>query len=669
MQATLDWLQRTWNFVVVYFSELTLGSALWLGFLLLTLILLILMSTRWGQVKPIWKCAVLSIFAHVLLGGYAYGTKLIFTTPQKPTSQTVALKIVDSDEPNRLAEDDGTTQVNPWDKLDLAPESLPVTNPVNRLQPRVQQTITRTQPEISPPRPQPQIPAEVRGQLTLEEPPSLALDTQTPPEIRTSDETVVSQAQPIEVNRQKREETSPFQVPNQFQSDSVARIDTANDETLIKSGSRSAPEPMVNQNQDQTGLLRNLAKSANSNGNELSDALAQQSEGLVNQTDSQWGRPDQDSETPYQFASAPRRLADGLPMPDIYAGRSPEKRKEKASRNGGSIETEKAVDDALRFLAGIQEPDGRWSSVNNGGGQERLVLGHDRQGAGTAADTGVTGLTILAYLAAGHSHLEGEHRQTVQKGLEYLLTQQATDGNMAGSSKLFARMYCHAMATLAITETLAMTGDVRLRDPVQRAVNYSLQSQHPTLGGWRYRPGDDGDMSQFGWQVLVVKSAELAGMTIPPQSKQLMKQFLDQCTSGSAKGLASYRPGQPPSITMTAEALVCRNFLEDVVHPATSSEAAQYLLQDIPGTSEENLYYWYYGTLAMFQTGGEAWENWNHHLTKTLLGSQNQNGEHAGSWDPNGLWAGYGGRVYSTAMAALCLEVYYRYQAPTSEKP
>ena len=37
-------------------------------------------------------------------------------------------------------------------------------------------------------------------------------------------------------------------------------------------------------------------------------------------------------------------------------------------------------------------------------------------------------------------------------------------------------------------------------------------------------------------------------------------------------------------------------------------------------------------------------------------------GEHAGSWDPRGArWAGEGGRVYTTALGALCLEVYYRY--------
>ncbi len=34
-----------------------------------------------------------------------------------------------------------------------------------------------------------------------------------------------------------------------------------------------------------------------------------------------------------------------------------------------------------------------------------------------------------------------------------------------------------------------------------------------------------------------------------------------------------------------------------------------------------------------------------------------------GSWDPTGRWSPQGGRVYSTALAVLTLEVYYRYKS------
>ena len=44
------------------------------------------------------------------------------------------------------------------------------------------------------------------------------------------------------------------------------------------------------------------------------------------------------------------------------------------------------------------------------------------------------------------------------------------------------------------------------------------------------------------------------------------------------------------------------------------------------------------------------------------LGNGGEPGEaRHGSWDPDCAWGGVGGRVYSTAMVALCLEVYHRY--------
>ena len=39
-----------------------------------------------------------------------------------------------------------------------------------------------------------------------------------------------------------------------------------------------------------------------------------------------------------------------------------------------------------------------------------------------------------------------------------------------------------------------------------------------------------------------------------------------------------------------------------------------------------------------------------------------------GSWDPAGPWGTEGGRVYSTALCTLILEVYYRYFTPLLKK-
>jgi hypothetical protein len=360
------------------------------------------------------------------------------------------------------------------------------------------------------------------------------------------------------------------------------------------------------------------------------------------------------------------RLGDGQSLPAAYRLRLAEQRSALTGQLGNNDRAEAAVEAALAWLAAQQEDDGSWDADRWGSGVETRVHGHNRQGAGTNADTGISGLAILAFLASGHTHLDGTYRTNVQHGLEYLLRSQASDGNLAGQARFFARMYCHGMASLALSEALAMTGDVRIRPFVERALHYSIAAQHPTTGGWRYHPGDQGDMSQFGWQVMALKSAAMAGFEIPQHTREGMLHFLSRCSQGQSGGLASYKPQSQVTRSMTAESLACRYFLGLEPSRALVDEATDFIMGDLPQSGTPNLYYWYYGTLAMFQVQGTRWNEWNVAMQRYVLRAQRTDGHLAGSWDPDTVWGSYGGRIYSTAMATLCLEVYYRYLPLTS---
>jgi hypothetical protein len=265
-------------------------------------------------------------------------------------------------------------------------------------------------------------------------------------------------------------------------------------------------------------------------------------------------------------------------------------------------------------------------------------------------------------LASGHTHLDGPYRDTVRRGLEFLLASQGVDGNLAATTNQYERMYCHAMATCALSEAYAMTSDRRLLPAVQRALQYTINTQDRASGGWRYLFGQVGDTSQLGWQVMALKSAELGGVAMPAVTRGGIERFLRSVALGASGGLACYQVERPIATrSMTAEAMACRQFLGRVDRPETTAEATAYLLQEPPGTGTVNHYYWYYGTLAMHQSGGEPWRRWNEALQKQLLATQRLDGSSAGSWDPDPVWGRCGGRVYSTALCALCLEVYYRF--------
>ena len=70
----------------------------------------------------------------------------------------------------------------------------------------------------------------------------------------------------------------------------------------------------------------------------------------------------------------------------------------------------------------------------------------------------------------------------------------------------------------------------------------------------------------------------------------------------------------------------------------------------------------YYATLAMFQMGGDYWKKWNESMQRVLLHTQSKGGCADGSWDAASAPHGKaGGRVFTTAIGCLSLEVYYRY--------
>jgi hypothetical protein len=363
-------------------------------------------------------------------------------------------------------------------------------------------------------------------------------------------------------------------------------------------------------------------------------------------------------------------------VPSAYRLRTDEERDRAILKFGGSAETEEAVERSLKWLASVQSPDGRWDASEFGAGQVQIdEEGINRNFAGREADAGVTALAVLAFLGKLHTVDQGTYSPHVNRALRWLIGQQtskrwgegfgATDGFLGGNASDFEAMYCHAMATFALAEAYAMSRDnvdaQWLRPPLERAVSFIFDVQNPD-GGWRYVKGQrEGDMSIFGWQLMALKSAEAAGIALDESKAAQMRKFLSDRKLGTNGGLAGYRLNEQPTATMTAEALYCRQMLGLADNPAASQEAVQYLLSNLPQRTNMNLYYWYYGTLAMYQHGGVEWTQWNQTVRDLLLSEQRRSGALAGSWDPRGQWGGYGGRIYATAIATLSLEVYYRY--------
>lgn len=320
-------------------------------------------------------------------------------------------------------------------------------------------------------------------------------------------------------------------------------------------------------------------------------------------------------------------------------------------KRGGSPETEAAVKAALVWLSKHQSESGAWNAREFGAECEC-------DGAGEAdLPVATTGLALLCFLGAGHTHTnDGPYQDHVRRAINWLARRQLDDGDLRDGET----MYSHGIATIALSEACAMTSDPRLRPVAERAVNFIVESRNRRTGGWRYEPGQAGDTSVLGWQVLAIKSGQRAGVEIPEVAYRNIRVFLERVADTARPGRYAYRPRQRATASMTAEAVFVRQLIGDPLDDLRPGLA--WIATDEPNWNDEpNTYYWYYATLALFNAQGEAWDRWNAALSRTLIDAQQRAGHAAGSWDPEGEWASAGGRVYQTALCTLMLEVYYRY--------
>jgi hypothetical protein len=342
------------------------------------------------------------------------------------------------------------------------------------------------------------------------------------------------------------------------------------------------------------------------------------------------------------------------PAPNPYAQRAPERREEILEEMGGSAETERAVAMALDWLARHQSRDGRWDGdrfddrCGGCSGKQRVKC-----------DIALTGLSLLCFTAADHTHVkDGPYREAVDRGVTWLLAQQADDGGLMRDES----MYSHGIATIALAEAYGMTGDPRLAGPVKAAIDFIYRARNTAVGGWRYRPLQMGDTSVLGWQVMALASARRARVDVPEEAFSVARHWLDLVERSSQPGLYAYQPQRQVTPAMTAEGMFVRQLLGAERDEARMRGSASYILQHPPQWHPDaNTYYWYYATLALFQHQGRPWARWNEAVKGVLLENQQTDGPAAGSWDPRGQWADVAGRVYQTAMATLTLEVYYRY--------
>ena len=325
-----------------------------------------------------------------------------------------------------------------------------------------------------------------------------------------------------------------------------------------------------------------------------------------------------------------------------------------------------AISAALAWLARSQRDDGLWDA--------------DKHGGGALFDPGVTGLAILAMLGAGYTDAgQTAYAGNVRKGLSALMKSQDKDGCI-GTRASHSFIYNHCIATTALCEAYALTRNPRYKPVATKAANYIMMARNPYMA-WRYTPrGGENDTSVTAWAIIALTSAKQAGIKVDPDAFVGARNWVEKMTDPRTGRIGyNFRGGQVArpegmqdrfpanrSHAMTAAGLLIRACAPEFDPRAADVQRGAKLCLSRPPAwnvrdGSVDMYYWYYGTMAMVQIGGSSLRTWNDHAFQAVLDGQRQRGPERGSWDAMGPWGNDGGRVYATAVMAMTLQVVNRY--------
>src|SRR5262249_1722181 len=142
-----------------------------------------------------------------------------------------------------------------------------------------------------------------------------------------------------------------------------------------------------------------------------------------------------------------------------------------------------------------------------------------------------------------------------------------------------------------------------------------------------------------GWQVMALKSAQMAGLDVPERALKQAQRYLDFACDERTEGYGYVGKGSTP--TMTAVGLLCRQYLQSWGPQNDRLTKGVDILQRLPPGSINNMYYYYYATQVLHHFGGDSWKKWNAAMRDKLVSTQDKGDKpglkhQEGSWSPAG---------------------------------
>lgn len=344
----------------------------------------------------------------------------------------------------------------------------------------------------------------------------------------------------------------------------------------------------------------------------------------------------------------------GIPA-TMQARCSPEERMRRLLAEGGTPECEVAVVKALDWLQATQKPDGSWTNDH---------------------PVAMTGLALLVYLGHCETPQSPKYGETVLKAITYLIDiGMKNDGRLSNKDATSIQwVYDHGIAAYALAEAYTFCSQLKINIPnldkvTKDSIDMIMQGQND-VGGWVYKFASsdrEGDNSVGFWQIQAMKAGKHTGLwpnsKFTKPSREALK-WLEQ--SQGRDGAIGYRGDSSRSPGLTGGGVLAFQ-MWDKGNSSEARKGVKWIVENAEfewGGESSNLYYHYYHAQAMINHGGKEWDDYNLLFRDALLEAQNEDG----SWSQGGIKHGPVNVHMSTCLAALMLEVYYRFLPGTGGK-
>ena len=269
----------------------------------------------------------------------------------------------------------------------------------------------------------------------------------------------------------------------------------------------------------------------------------------------------------------------------------------------------------------------------------------------------MTGMAGIALSCEGSTATQGKYSSNIRRAIDYLTAQSQPNG-LIGSQLDDRYIYGHGFAMLFLSQALGEEEDADRRatliDVLTRAVVFSGQAQ-TSNGGWGYVSAKEGSDFDEGsttiTQVQGLRGCRNAGIPVPKEIIDKAITYIHRCTNEDGGVIYSLKSGGGGRPAITAAAVSCLLNAGEYDDSCVPRQLA-YCKKNLDNLSNSGMGYWhyahYYYAQVKYREGGDEWEAYRSQMAKRLISEM----------QPNGSWTqGYNGPVMTTSINLTILQL------------